>query len=267
MHTKVGFIGAGNMAGAIIRGMIKADAFPSCQILVYDLDQEKCASFAKLGVTAAKSAKEMVTECGIVFLAVKPQNFEEVLTEIKPVVTSTKIFVSIAAGISSSYITKTLGCLCPIVRTMPNTPMLIGKGATAMCRTENVSDQDFELIQSFFRSCGIVTVMTEEYMNAVISVHSSSPAYIYLFAKAMIDAAVKQGIERDTALELVCQTLEGSAGMLRDSGSTPEQLIRMVSSPGGTTLKALDVFYEHHLEETVEEAMEACTRRAEELGR
>ena len=85
--------------------------------------------------------------------------------------------------------------------------------------------------------------------------------------RAMIDAAVKQGIERDTALELVCQTLEGSAGMLRDSGSTPEQLIRMVSSPGGTTLKALDVFYEHHLEETVEEAMEACTRRAEELGR
>lgn len=218
-------------------------------------------------VHTAGSLAELAQNCSIIFLAVKPQNFAEVLTDLKANVDEHTLFVSIAAGISTRYITDSLGCQCPVIRTMPNTPLLIGKGATAICRTPNVSDEDFALVQSLFSACGTVTVLDETQMNAVISVNSSSPAYIYLFAKAMMDSAVQQGIDADTALSLICQTFEGSAQMLRQPDLTPETLIKMVSSPGGTTLQALDVLYKSGFEQMIDSAMKACTKRAEELGR
>ncbi len=264
----LGFVGAGNMAGAIVNGIISAKTFQPQKIYVYDINSEKQKELqSTAGVNAAESLPLLIENCDIIFLAVKPQNFLEVLSEIKPVVNENKLFVSIAAGISSQYIIASLGCNCPVIRTMPNTPLLIRKGATAVCRTENVSDEDFDLVKSLFVACGTVTVLNESQMNAVISVNSSSPAYIYLFAKAMMDNAVKQGIDADVALQLICQTLEGSAGMLRKPEMTPDALIKMVSSPGGTTLKALDVFYESGFEAMVANAMIACTKRAEELGK
>lgn len=263
----LGFIGAGNMAGAIMNGMISTQTYPAEHIYVYDIDKEKCNTFQKIGVSVTDSSKNLVTKSDIIFLAVKPQNFADVLTEIKSVVTEQKVFVTIAAGISTQYIVKTLECACPVIRAMPNTPLLIGKGATALCRSSNVSDDSFELVRSIFQSCGTVSVMGEDKMNAVIGVNSSSPAYIYLFAKAVVDSAVKQGIPADVALPLFCQTLEGSAGMLRKEDTTPEQLIKMVSSPGGTTLKALDALYAHGFEQAIDDAMVACTKRAEELGK
>ncbi|QEY34072.1 pyrroline-5-carboxylate reductase [Caproiciproducens galactitolivorans] len=264
----LGFIGAGNMAGAIINGIVGTKTFPAQKIYVYDINTEKSEALKKkAGIQSVPSLDELVKNCSILFLAVKPQNFSEVLADLKPFVNDRILFVSIAAGISTSYITRELGCNCPVIRTMPNTPLLVGKGATAMCKTANVADEDFQLVQSLFAACGTVTVLDEKQMNAVISVNSSSPAYVYLFAKAMMDSAVKQGIDAATALELICQTFEGSAEMLRQPGLTPESLIKMVSSPGGTTLKALDVFYAHHFEGIVDEAMKACTKRAEELGK
>jgi pyrroline-5-carboxylate reductase len=264
----LGFVGAGNMAGAIVNGIVRTNTFPAHNIFVFDINKEKCEALqSATGIHAAESLAELTKKCDVIFLAVKPQNFAEVLADIKPAVNNQKLFVSIAAGISTVYITDSLECDCPVIRTMPNTPLLIGKGATAMCRTRNVSDGDFQLVQSLFAACGTVTVLEESQMNAVICVHGSSPAYFYLFAKAMIDSAVKQGIDADTALQLICQTFEGSAGMLRQPESTPEALIKMVSSPGGTTLKALDVFYEHDFEQIVDDAMTACTKRAEELGK
>ncbi|MBW7573765.1 pyrroline-5-carboxylate reductase [Caproiciproducens sp. AGMB10547] len=256
------------MAGAIINGIVATGTFPAQQIYVFDINPEKCEALKqKAGIQAADSIRQLIEKCNIVFLAVKPQNFAEVLTAVKPAVNEKILFVSIAAGISTQYIVRSLDCGCPVIRTMPNTPLLIGKGATALSRTANVADEDFQLVLSLFSACGTVTVLDESQMNAVISVNSSSPAYIYLFAKAMLDSAVKQGIAADTALQLICQTLEGSAEMLRQPELTPDDLIKMVSSPGGTTLKALDVFYEHHFEQTVDEAMRACTKRAEELGK
>ncbi len=264
----LGFVGAGNMAGAIINGIVGTKTFSPQKIYVFDVNQEKCKVLqASAGIHAADSITELAGRCSILFLAVKPQNFAEVLADLKPVVNDTKLFVSIAAGISTSYIISALGCPCPVIRTMPNTPLLIGKGATALCRTDNVSDDSFDLVKSLFAACGTVMVLKENQMNAVISVNSSSPAYVYLFAKAMMDSAVKQGIDADTALQLICQTFEGSAGMLRRPDLTPDALIKMVSSPGGTTLKALDVFYEHGFEQIIDDAMTACTKRAEELGR
>lgn len=263
----LGFIGAGNMAGAIINGIIGTGSYPVDQIMVYDSNDEKMKVYREKGFRTALSSVELTLACDIIFLAVKPQNFAEVLEGLRGVVTPKKLFVTIAAGISTAYIKEALGCECPVVRAMPNTPLLIGKGATALCRSKEVSDQDFALVQSYFASCGIVSTIEETSMNAVISVNGSSPAYVYLFAKAVVDGAVKQGISEETALMLFCQTLVGSAGMLLETGSTPGDLIKMVSSPGGTTLKALDVLYDRGFEQLINDAMLACTKRAEELGK
>lgn len=267
MGRKVGFIGGGNMAGAIIGGIVRTGAFPAGQIAVYDRHREKREALSeKTGVRTAQSESELAAESDIVFLAVKPQNFPEVLAKIRPVADAGKVFVSIAAGVTSKSILEGLGCACPVIRAMPNTPLLIGKGATAICRTENVPEDCFRLVRSFFSSCGIVETIEEEQMNAVISVNGSSPAYVYLLAKAMADSAVGQGIDGKTALSLICQTLEGSAGMLRLPEYTPEALIDMVSSKGGTTVEALQVLRRRDFESTVDEAMKACTKRAVELG-
>lgn len=269
MKEKIlGFVGAGNMAGAIINGIVGTKTISPQRVYVFDIHKEKREALQlSAGIHTAESLTELAEKCDVLFLAVKPQSFPEVLADLKPVVNEQKLFVSIAAGISSQYIIDSLGCDCPVIRTMPNTPLLIGKGATAMCRTGNVPDDSFDLVKSLFSACGTVTLLEESQMNAVISVSGSSPAYIYLFAKAVIDSAVKQGIDADTALQLICQTLEGSAGMLRKPNTTPDELIKMVSSRGGTTLKALDVFYAHDFEQMVDEAMTACTKRAEELGK
>ena len=264
---KIGFIGAGNMAGAIINGVIITGTYAAENLFVYDVFPEKLQSFEQKGVHSFPDAASLVDGCDVIFLSVKPQNFADVLESVKNSVSPEKLFVTIAAGISTSYIQHAVDCSCPVIRVMPNTPLLLGKGATAMCRSKEVTDEQFALIQGFFASCGTVAVLDESQLNAVISVNGSSPAYVYLFAKAMVDSAEKQGIDRSVALDLVCQTLIGSAAMLSQPDTDPEELIRMVSSPGGTTLKALDVLYENRFEAIIDEAMQACTKRAEELGK
>ncbi len=266
-NTVLGFIGAGNMATAIINGIVSTETLRPQQIAVYDVNEEKCVYFQQIGVQTAGSAKELAQHCSMIVLAVKPQNFQQVLAEIKGQVTKEKLLISIAAGISTGYIRTELGCDCPVIRTMPNTPLLLSQGATAMCRSQGVTDEMFAAVEEFFSCCGTVTELEESQMNAVISINGSSPAYFYLFAKAMLDNAQKQGIAKETALPMIAQTLIGSAGMLVYSGKTPDELIEMVSSPGGTTLEALNVFYRHGLEKIVDEAMLACTNRAQELGK
>ncbi len=265
--TLLGFIGAGNMATAIINGIVSTETLSPAQIFIFDINAEKCSYFKEMGIQIAPSASELVASCDVIIFAIKPQNFEEVLAEVKEQATRNKLFISIAAGISTNYIRKGLACDSPIIRTMPNTPLLLGQGATAMCRSSGVTDSMYEMAETFFSSCGTVIELKEEQMNAVISVNGSSPAYVYLFAKAMLDNAVKQGIEKEIALPLIVQTFIGSAGMLMYSGKTPDELIEMVSSRGGTTLKALEYFYDHNFEKIVDEAMLACTERAKELGK
>ncbi len=266
-QTTLGFIGAGNMATAIVNGIVSSGVLPPAQIAVFDVNTEQCAYFAQMGVQVADTAEQLVQDCQVITLAVKPQNFQEVLTQIKTQATPQKLFISIAAGISTDYIRSTLQCNCPVIRTMPNTPLLLGQGATAMCRSEGVTDEMFARAEGFFSCCGTVAELPEAQMNAVISVNGSSLAYFYLFAKAMLQSAVEQGITKETALPLIAQTLIGSAGMLVYSGKTPQELIDMVSSKGGTTLAALEVFYQDGLEDTIAQAMRACTKRAEELGK
>lgn len=264
---KIGFIGAGNMATAIINGLISNKAVEAENVNVFDLDKEKLNLMKQKGINTLVSSKEVVKNSDIIVLAVKPQNYSEVLQELKEVVNENKIFVSIAAGISISYVRNELSCNCPMVRVMPNTPLLLGKGATALCPSENISADDFETIKNMFALSGTVEVFTEDHMNEIISVNGSSPAYIYLFAKVMADYAKSCNIDYDKAMNLICATLEGSAEMLRSSGDSAETLIEKVSSKGGTTIAALNKLREYKFEEAITQAMKACTDRAEELGK
>ena len=263
---RIGFIGAGNMATAIIKGLIAQKGSGSF-INVFDVSAEKLEEISKLGVNALSSSRDVVKNSDIIVLAVKPQNYAEVLEALKDVVSTDKTFVSIAAGISINYVQSALGCECPVVRVMPNTPLLLKKGASALCPSGNIGEEDKQIVYDMFAGSGVCEYITEDHMNEIIAVNGSSPAYIYMFAKAMADYAVSVGIDYDKALNLICATLEGSAAMLKESGDTPDVLIEKVSSKGGTTIEALNKLREHGFTEAIDDAMKACTKRAEELGK
>lgn len=265
--NKIGFIGAGNMATAIINGLLASDFAGPSSLAVFDVAADKMSAFEERGVSVKASAKELVDSSNIVVLAVKPQNYKEVLEDIASVIKESNVIVSIAAGISTSYIHDIIKKDCYIVRVMPNTPLLLGYGSTAMCKPENMPEELFKTVYNMFAISGVVEILPESLMNTVISVNGSSPAYIYLFAKAMTDYAIEQGISYDSALNLVCAALTGSAEMLKHSGDSPDTLIKKVSSPGGTTLKALESLDNDKFYDAVKKAMEACTKRAEELGK
>ncbi len=262
---KIGFIGAGNMATAIIGGLVRSN-FNKKDIFVYDVFAEKLSIFAEMGLSVSDSALSLTEEADIIVLAVKPQQYGEVIEGIAPAATMDKTFVSIAAGITVDFVRRKLGISAPVVRVMPNTPLLLGKGATALSPSDNVSDEVFEIVKDMFECSGVVELLPESLMNAIISVNGSSPAYIYLFAKAVCDSAEAQGIDRDVAMKLFAAVLEGSAEMLRSSGDDPDTLIAKVSSKGGTTIAALERLYAHGFEDAIDDAMKACTKRAEELA-
>ena len=261
-------IGAGNMATAIIKSVISSGRIKPSDITVYDINTDRYSVFKDLSVNCAESVSRACAASEVILLAVKPQDYETVLTQISPFAAGQKkIFISIAAGISTAYVCKTLGQDFPVVRVMPNTPLLIGVGATAISRNSLVEDRIYTKICGLFAASGSVVSLDESQMNAVISVNSSSPAYVYLFAKAMIDNAVTQGIDRAVATDLVYQTLKGSAEMLIQTNSDPDALIRMVASPKGTTEAALKSFEKDNFCDIVSNAMNACTARAEEMAR
>lgn len=262
-EKRIGFIGAGNMSTAIINGLLN-NGYERSLVYIYDIDESKVTNFN--GCNACGNILELANSSEIIFLCVKPQNFDDVLPQIK-INNNSKIFVSIAAGISTDYIKATIGEYAKIIRIMPNTPLMLGEGASALCRTSNISDNEFSIVFNIFALLGKACELKEEKMNAIVGVNGSSPAYIYLFADAIIKGATEQGIDGETARTLFCQTLIGSAKMLLNSEKTPDELIKMVASPGGTTLKALEVLNNKDFSNIIIEAMKACTKRAEELGK
>jgi len=265
--TKIGFIGAGNMAFGIISGIMNS-RIKDIEITLFDKDINKYDRFNSFkAIKAASSISQLVKECGFIFLCIKPQDFGTVLENIKNDVTNKNIFVTIAAGISTGYISKILGSDIKIIRAMPNTPLLLSSGATALCCNNNVSKEEFDFVKSIFDASGITSIIKEDQMNSIVSVNGSSPAYVYLFVKSVIDGAKELGIDEDTAKELICATIEGSVKMIKHSNQNIDDLIKMVSSPGGTTLKALEVLDKYKFYEGIKKAMEACKNRADELSK
>ena len=259
---KYAFIGVGNMAGAIIHGM--PDDAPTA---LYDKLPGKTDIYTAPRFYQAKSIADAVNYADFIVFSVKPQNFSEMLGEIASsgVSLDGKTFLTIAAGITIKRITDALGQV-PCIRVMPNTPLMIGKGVTALTRNEYVSEETFEEAKAMFSAVGSITVLPESEMNEIISVTSSSPAYIYLMIKALYDGAKAQGLDKPDMLELVCRTVIGSAEMVLQSGKTPDELIKLVTSPNGTTERAMKVLYDGNFEENIIEAMKACTKRAAELS-
>lgn len=267
MNMKIGFIGAGNMGSAIMKGIAGSSLAAQTELYAFDPFEEKLRSLESYGVKALKSAYEVAKECKYVFLAIKPQQFGDVLPNIKSAVSKETVIVSIAAGITAEYIRSETIPDAKVILVMPNTPLLLGTGATALSKIDSVSDEEFDVVRHIFDSCGITAVLPTDKMKEIIAVNSSSPAFIYLFAKGFIEYAKSVDIDEKTALPLFAQTLIGSAKMLTDSGMTIDELIKMVSSPGGTTLAGLDALYDGKLTDVVNDACTRCTKRAYELSK
>ncbi len=278
MKKKIAFIGVGNMATAIINGITSADKclVPWSNIILFDRDSGKLEKYSEKGANIALSLSDAVSCADCVFLCVKPQNFPDimpVIADVKDV--NTKLFVTIAAGISIEKISvPTHGA--PVVRVMPNTPMLIGQGVSAICRSENVSDSDFDFVSEVFSSAGKVIKIREEEMNRIISVTGSSPAYVFMMIKAMYEGALAQGLLSDAIsdrglsekelIDSICDTIIGSAMLMKAGEKTPDEQIKTVCSKGGTTERAVAELERYDFYKAFSDAMRKCTERADELG-
>ena len=263
---RFGFVGAGNMGSAIIKGIIKGMG-DKAEIFAFDPDTAKLSALEALGVTAVSSEGEAADKCRYLFLAVKPQMFGDVLANLSGHIRKDTVIVSIAAGITEEYIASQTIPEAKVVLVMPNTPFLLGEGATALAKGKFTSDEEFSQVCEVFGTGGKYAVVPNDRMKEIIAVNGSSPAFIYLFAKHFIDYAVSVGIDGNAAKELFAQSLIGSAKMMTDSGHSIEELIKMVSSPGGTTLAGLDELYNGSFAEDVKRCCESCTRRAYELSK
>ena len=260
-------IGVGNMAKAIISGITNASAESVSKILLFDKEPTQYSSVLSDNVCAAESAEDAICGADAVLLSVKPQNYPEVLNTILTVPNyENKLYISIGAGISTDNIKNILGDVA-VVRALPNLPMVIGKGVTAICRNDSISRDDFDFVKNIFLSAGGVLDIDEAEMNRIIGVTSSSPAYVFKFISAICQGAKEQGIDSPEILDTVCDMVIGSAYMLKSSDLSPEELISRVASKGGTTERALLTLDSKNFDKTISEAMCACTARADELGK
>ena len=253
------------MAKAMIAGI--ANNYNNINIYLFDILKKQYEPYMDRGFFLCENVQEAVTAADYIFICVRPQEFELLAGWIKEVKINNKIFISIMAGVPISKIISLIGHEAAIIRTMPNAPLSIGKGVTAMTRNSLVSDQDFNYIKNIFDNLGKTIVIQESQMTEIVSVNASAPAYVYLFIKAMCDGAAAQGFSGEEILELICLTAEGSAQLLRESGKSPAEMVAAIASKGGTTEAALGVLRERGFEQTIADAMLACTKRAEELGK
>ncbi len=262
----IGFIGGGNMAEALIKGIRGKGQGAREEIFVSEPREDRRKYLEETySIKTTSDNKEAASSCNIIILAVKPQNMAAVLDEISDLVADEKIVVSIAAGITLSYLQSKLKTK-KLVRVMPNTPALVQEGMSVLSLCECFSDREIAAVREIFMSIGKVLTLPEKYINAVTALSGSGPAFIALFIEAMTDAGVKMGLAADNASELAVQTLIGTAKLL-DTGMSPAKLREMVTSPGGTTAAGLKVFEERKLSAIVADALHAAQKRAEELGR
>ena len=254
------------MASAIIQGITKKTNIKNEEIIISDASEAAISKASEeLGVNATRSNTRVVSECEVLFLSIKTQFYETVLKEIKDIISKDQIIVTIAPGKTIQWVESILGDNIKLVRTMPNTPALVGEGVTGVCKNNNVTDDDFTYIMSLLSSFGMVEAIPESLMDVCVSVSGSSPAYVFMFIEAMADAAVADGMPRDKAYKFAAQSVLGSAKMVLETGKHPGELKDMVCSPGGTTIEAVRVLEDKGFRSSVIEAMKACTAKAKGL--
>lgn len=260
---KIGFIGCGNMASAIIGGILKNQIAKKDDLIASDpSDNVKVKIQKELGIHLAEDNADAVRKSDILFLSVKPQFYEEVIAQIKDVVNEKLIIVTIAPGKTLEWLEMQFGRELKIIRTMPNTPALVGEGITAACCNALVNEEEKQMVTQVLNGCGKTEWVSENLMDVVVSVSGSSPAYVFMFIEAMADAAVADGMSRAQAYQFAAQAVLGSAKMVLETGKHPAELKDMVCSPAGTTIEAVRVLEEKGFRSAVIEAMKACTDKA-----
>lgn len=270
---KVGFIGTGNMGGALIRGYAKAK--DDCEIYIFDKNPKQTEKFKDIDcVVILDQLDDLIEKADIIILALKPNIFEKVLPAIKNYLKvleeiscdmANKIFVSIAAGISIDYMSKELGDNVKIVRVMPNLTAMVGLGMTGMSRKKNVSEMEFQCVKEIFTSVGKATEINEGQMDTVTGISGSSPAYAFMFIEALIDCAEKNGMSREDAKVFASQSTLGAAVTVMESGIEPAELTHNVCSPGGTTIEAVEKLRSNGFQQNVEEAMNAAIEKSRKM--
>jgi pyrroline-5-carboxylate reductase len=261
------FIGAGNMAEALLRGILAADIRSPHQIVLTDLREDRLAELREgFGVRTQTDNAGAVLNAETVLLCVKPQQFDEVLADLKGQIPSDALVISIAAGIPTARIEALLGAGTRVVRVMPNTPALVQHGAAGLAAGRHANAQDVDWAQTLLRAVGQCVEVTEDEIHAVTAVSGSGPAYVFYLMEAMLRAAADLGLDPAVARDLVIQTVEGSARLLRASPETPEVLRSRVTSKGGTTAAAIAVFEQAGVGEALAAGVRAAAHRSRELA-
>lgn len=264
---RIGMLGAGNMAGALIRGLIASKSKTPEQIGASDLNPDRLVALKKqYGIQTFATNAELVRWADMVVLAVKPQVIDRVLTEIQPTLPATTLLVSIAAGIPISMIEARVTAGIPVVRAMPNTAAIALAGATGIAPGTHARPEHMELAKALFDAVGRTVVLDESLIDAVTGLSGSGPAYVMLIIEALADGGVRVGLHRDTALLLAAQTVYGSAKLQLETGEHPGRLKDMVTSPGGTAIAGLHTLESGGLRRTLIDAVSSATERAGQLG-
>lgn len=265
---RIGFIGAGNMAEALIRGLVRGNHLDAERVMASAPRQERLDELAgEYGIGVTTVNREVAASCSVVVLSVKPQILEGVLREISDSLTANALVVSVAAGVDTATIEQAVAEGVHVVRAMPNTPALVGAGATAIAGGKHAGPADLATARAVFDAVGITVELAETHLDAVTGLSGSGPAYIFLILEALADAGVKVGLARRNAQRLAAQTVMGSAKMLLDTDEHPGKLKDMVTSPGGTAIAGLHTLEQGGLRTTLINAVETATKRARELGR
>jgi pyrroline-5-carboxylate reductase len=262
---KIGFIGGGNMAEAIIKGLL-AGGIPAGAIMVAEpVPLRRDFLSAEYSAEVTDDNLDVARQADIIILAIKPQVAASVLTGLEPVISSSTLIISIMAGISTGFIEDILTNGVRVVRCMPNTPALIQAAATALSPGKKATGEDLEIAREIFSLVGVVVTVPEKQMDAVTGLSGSGPAYVFTFIEALADAGVKNGLPRDVAASLAVQTVLGAAAMASETGEHPALLRERVTSPGGTTIAALHALENGCFRGLIMDAVDAATQRSKEL--
>lgn len=262
----IGFIGLGNMAKAMIGGILAKGLMGPNEIIGTAATETTRAKVAnKYGIQTRSSNEAVAKDADIIILAVKPQYLKVVIADIMDSVDDSKIIVSIAAGKTINWLAKEFEKPVKIIRVMPNTPALVLEGCSAVCRNDLVTDDDFHFVIELLESFGKAYTVPESMMDVVVGISGSSPAYVFLFIEAMADAAVAGGMPRKQAYEFAAQSVLGSAKMVLETGKHPGELKDMVCSPAGTTIEAVHVLEKERFRGTVMDAVQACIEKSRSI--
>ena len=268
MKYKIGFIGSGNMATAILGGILHSNLVQPNQIILSNPSQLKVDKLIqKYGVQGTISNRDVASSVEILILAIKPNLFPQIINEIKNSVNESTIIVSIAAGQTIKMIESAFERSIKLVRTMPNTPALIGEGMSAIMPNKQINEQELFKVIEIFNSFGRTEIIPESLVDAVVAISGSSPAYVYVMIEAMADAAVLQGMPRQMAYQFASQAVLGAAKMVLETGIHPGILKDQVCSPGGTTIEAIISLEKSGFRGDLMNAMESCSKKSKEMAK